>query len=295
MRNPQVIIFGEVLLDYFPDGNIVLGGAPFNVAWHLQAFGVSPLFISRIGNDTYGEIIRKAMEDWGMNLSGLQYDNVNPTGIVQVKFIDNEPYYDIVENSAYDFIDSFMLPHLPQNSLLYHGTLALRNSTSAKTLEKIKTDISPSIFLDVNLRSPWWNLNAIKSLLKQTLTLKLNEEELSLLVMEEKDINKAISYLFSTYPLNNIILTKGKAGAISFTKDNRSKQISPSQNATVIDTVGAGDAFCSILILGMIKNWDIFTTLTKAQEFASAIVGIQGATTNDKSFYRSFLTQWVSS
>lgn len=288
MTNPQVIIFGEVLFDCFPDGNVVLGGAPFNVAWHLQAFGVSPLFISRIGNDTYGEMIKKAMEDWGMNLSGLQSDQVNPTGIVQVKFIDHEPYYDIVENSAYDFIDFSMLPPLPQNSILYHGTLALRNSTSAKTLGKIKTDISPSIFLDVNLRSPWWNLSIIKSLLKQTSSLKLNEEELSLLVTEEKDINKAISSLFSTYPLNNIILTKGKAGAISFTKDNISTQISPSQNTSVIDTVGAGDAFCSVLILGMVKNWDISTTLTKAQEFASAIVGIQGATTNDKSFYASF-------
>lgn len=286
--NPQIIIFGEVLFDCFPDGNVVLGGAPFNVAWHLQAFGVSPLFISRIGDDTYGEIIKQAMGDWGMNLSGLQFDQVNPTGIVQVKFIDHEPRYDIVENSAYDFIDFSMLPPLPQNSILYHGTLALRNSTSAKTLEKIKTDISPSIFLDVNLRSPWWNLNIIKSLLKQTSSLKLNEEELSLLVTEEKDINKAISSLFSTYPLNNIILTKGKAGAISFTKDNISVQVSPSQNTSVIDTVGAGDAFCSVLILGMLKNWDISTTLTKAQEFASAIVGIQGATINDKSFYASF-------
>ncbi len=28
----QLCIFGEVLLDHFPDGKRVLGGAPFNVA-----------------------------------------------------------------------------------------------------------------------------------------------------------------------------------------------------------------------------------------------------------------------
>ncbi|MBL1208705.1 carbohydrate kinase [Geminocystis sp. GBBB08] len=289
MNNPQIIIFGEVLFDCFPDGNLVLGGAPFNVAWHLQAFGVSPLFISRIGNDAYGKIIKKAMEDWGMNITGLQEDKINPTGMVQVKLINNEPHYDILENSAYDFIDSSLIPNLPQHSILYHGTLALRNSTSAKTLEKIKTDISPSIFIDVNLRSPWWNLNRIKLLLKQASSLKLNQEELSFIVKEEKNINQAINHLFSTYPFNNIILTKGKAGAILFTRDNITHQISPSQNTTVIDTVGAGDAFCSVLILGMVKKWDILTTLIKAQKFASAIVGIQGATTNLKSFYASFL------
>ena len=37
-------VFGEVLFDVFPDGKQVLGGAPFNVAWHLQAFGIAPYF-----------------------------------------------------------------------------------------------------------------------------------------------------------------------------------------------------------------------------------------------------------
>ena len=44
-------IFGEVLFDCFPDGREVLGGAPFNVAWHLHAFGQSPVFVSRVGDD----------------------------------------------------------------------------------------------------------------------------------------------------------------------------------------------------------------------------------------------------
>ena len=49
--NAQPLVFGEVLWDCFPDGQQVLGGAPFNVAWHLHAFGISPLFVSRVGQD----------------------------------------------------------------------------------------------------------------------------------------------------------------------------------------------------------------------------------------------------
>ena len=45
------LIFGEVLFDVMPDRNRVLGGAPFNVAWHLEAFGLRPLMITRIGVD----------------------------------------------------------------------------------------------------------------------------------------------------------------------------------------------------------------------------------------------------
>ena len=45
------VIFGEVLYDCFPEGEVVPGGAPFNVAWHLQGFGQNPLFLSRVGSD----------------------------------------------------------------------------------------------------------------------------------------------------------------------------------------------------------------------------------------------------
>ena len=79
-----IAIFGEVLIDQFPDGHQVLGGAPFNVAWHLQAFGQAPCFISRIGNDSMGESIRQAMIDWGVSVENMQTDHYHPTCTVEV-------------------------------------------------------------------------------------------------------------------------------------------------------------------------------------------------------------------
>ena len=102
----QVCVFGEVLFDHFPDGSRVLGGAPFNVAWHLQAFGQSPAFISRIGNDPEGDTIRRAMQAWGMRTDSLQIDTKHPTGRVMVELVDGEPAYDIVRPSAWDAIEA---------------------------------------------------------------------------------------------------------------------------------------------------------------------------------------------
>ena len=99
-------IFGEVLFDHFPDGTRVLGGAPFNVAWHLQAFGRRPRFISRVGRDPEGEAVREAMRTWGMDTTGLQTDPRQPTGRVSVLFDDGEPSYDIVHPCAYDAIEA---------------------------------------------------------------------------------------------------------------------------------------------------------------------------------------------
>lgn len=292
MTNRSVIIFGEVLFDCFPDDNVILGGAPFNVAWHLQAFGLSPFFISRIGDDSYGVTIRETMENWGMNLTGLQLDLEHPTGTVQVNFVNSEPHYEIIENSAYDFIKFSSLPSLPKDSILYHGTLVLRSQACVETLQKIKADISPSIFLDVNLRTPWWNVKTVELLLKEISWLKLNEEELSLIVPQESNTENRINYLLSIFPVNYITLTQGKAGAISFQLNSDHQQITPSKTTEVIDTVGAGDAFSSVLILGIVQGWDTTKTLVRAQEFASAIVGIRGATIQDRSFYEYFLEKW---
>ena len=60
------VVIGEVLFDCFPDGSTVLGGAPFNVAWHLQAFGLRPLVVTRVGDDALGERVLTTMESWRM-------------------------------------------------------------------------------------------------------------------------------------------------------------------------------------------------------------------------------------
>ena len=105
MNQKCLCIFGEVLFDHFPDGKQVLGGAPFNVAWHLQAFTQPACFHSRIGIDAEGAQIKSAMEKWGMTTKYLQEDPERSTGMVNVMINNNEPAYDIVPHCAYDAIE----------------------------------------------------------------------------------------------------------------------------------------------------------------------------------------------
>ena len=109
-KQAGLFIFGEVLFDCFPGGEQILGGAPFNVAWHLQALGDRPLFISRIGEDAQGGQILQAMRQWGMETGAMQIDTTRPTGRVEVRITNNEPSYDIVADSAYDRISAADLP-----------------------------------------------------------------------------------------------------------------------------------------------------------------------------------------
>ena len=157
----RICIFGEVLFDHFPDGQAVLGGAPFNVAWHLQALNQSPFLISRVGEDEDGDRVRSAMQQWGMDTTGLQSDPKRATGQVRVSIIDGEPSYEIVEDCAYDAIEP---PGLENCDFLYHGSLAARCDKSADTLLQLRDTVPNKVFVDANLRQPWWRRERLEEL-----------------------------------------------------------------------------------------------------------------------------------
>lgn len=286
------LIFGEALFDCFPDGAEVLGGAPFNVAWHLAAFGLGPVFLSRVGEDALGERIDAAMHEQGMTTLGLQRDPEHATGTVQVSLAGGEPSYEILADRAYDQIDAAALPPLPQQALLYHGTLALRHSVSADALRMLRGRLNPAVFLDVNLRDPWWQRDMLVELLDGATWVKLNADELALIAPEGEDVETRAQRLCERYELEAVFATLGADGAFAVAADGAVSRVAPAGDIQVVDAVGAGDGFASVLILGLIRHWPVQQTLDRAQAFASAIVGQRGATVRDRGFYAPFLSDW---
>lgn len=292
MNNP-VCLFGEVLFDCFPDGREVLGGAPFNVAWHLQALGQSPLLVSGIGEDDSGRRIRRAMEDWGMDPAGLQEDPQHPTGRVAITLEQGEPSYEILADSAYDFVRAEALPQV-RPRLIYHGSLALRHPTSAAALERLKAMAEDAIWVvDVNLRAPWWQRHSVLEQLRGAHWVKLNRDELALLEAGGGDELAAAQDFRARHGLQGLVLTLGAEGAVAITEGAEPVRVRPPRvPSAVVDAVGAGDAFASVLILGLSRDWPLALTLERAQEFASELVRRRGATISDPALYQNLRQRW---
>lgn len=293
-NNTGPVIFGEVLFDCFPDGTEVLGGAPFNVAWNLHAFGLSPIFISRIGNDRRGLEVKEAMRRWGMDTGQIQIDNQRPTGTVRVLLDGHEPTFEISPQDAYGHIEKVKSGSFEKCPLLYHGSLALWNPQAVEVIESIKQQNRIPLFIDVNLRSPWWKRDRVLSLLNGASWVKLNEDELNLLVPINESLEEKAGIMLKEFQLKNVIVTRGKKGATIFLANGEQISIIPEPGISIVDTVGAGDAFSSVFILGIISKWPMNKTITHAQEFASAVVGRRGATVSDKAFYDRFIKRWTS-
>ena len=293
------MILGEVLFDIFPGNEAVLGGAPFNVAWHLKGFGLSPLLISRIGEDTRGEHILSTMQTWGMDTSGIQIDPAHPTGVVRVALEEGQPQFTILPNQAYDFVDADTALAILKGqrcSLLYHGTLIAREASQV-AVQALRQAI-PSAFVDLNLRFPWWEIERVRNLLQGARWVKMNGDELAAMAgpsqladLSESNVEATAHALCLELGWELLALTLGVEGAWLLTaeKTYRGKAVLVE---ALVDTVGAGDAFSAVTLLGLHRGWSLENTLSRALDFAAALCSIRGASPQEPGLYASYLAQW---
>jgi fructokinase len=293
------LVVGETLFDELPDGSRVLGGAPFNVAWHLQAFGMRPLLITRVGDDPAGDEVVEAMAGWGMDTAGVQRDAARPTGRVTVDLAGGEPCYHILDDQAYDFIDrdpALAAAAGAATSVLYHGTLVHRHRVSAGTVGALRAHSGAPVFIDVNLRDPWWKPAQVQAAVRRATWVKLNESELvrltGLTLASTGDERAAAAADFrAVNGLQAVIMTLGADGAL-IDDGGLTHAAAPPADIRVVDTVGAGDAFAAVSLLGISRRWQTAELLARALEFASAVCAVRGATTTDRRLYSVLLDSW---
>jgi fructokinase len=176
---------------------------------------------------------------------------------------------------------------------LYHGSLAARQPVSGKALQNLINRHQGKVFIDINLRQPWWNQTAVAELLKQADWLKLNHDELQQLQVAGDSLEAKMRLFIERYQLEVLVVTLGEQGAWAIDENGELLTVQPDSLQVVVDTVGAGDAFASVLLLGILKAWPLAVSLQRAQQFASALVGQRGATVSDLDFYQSFKAAWL--
>ena len=301
------VVFGEALVDDFVTEQIV-GGAPFNVARHLAAFMSPQLMITRIGNDRNGAVVHAEFERFAMSEAGLQIDKMEETGRVVVERGTRGHRFTILPGQAYDFINPEQALAALENvepGTVYFGTLAQRGPRSRDTLHALLDASNATRFLDLNLREGQFDERCVFHSLHAADLAKVNEEELQNLFgwyfdlrpsappMTAEAVRAACAALVQMFSLQGLIVTLGHRGSVYFGADG--EVIAHRDNPAppfVIDTVGAGDAFAAIFLLGRMRGWPLERTLARANEFAAAICSVPGAVPRDLAFYDKWESRW---
>ncbi|MEO6683151.1 MAG: carbohydrate kinase [Ginsengibacter sp.] len=264
----KVVCFGEVLWDILPSGPLP-GGAPMNVAYHLQKLNTNIALITKIGNDQYGKDLVNMLAESGVAVK-YETDLKIPTGLVYAKEGPNhEMTYDIVFPSAWDFIEWQPEYEAIVSSADYFvfGSLTSRNEVSRDTLRRL-TGAAKKNVMDINIRPPHFERDQADFLLHRTDLLKMNLAELELVsgwFNQKGNATDRIKFVQDHFKIDQIIVTKGGDGAM--VNDHGVIHEHPGYKVTVQDTIGSGDSFLAGFLSQLLKGESAETAL----DFASGI------------------------
>ena len=269
----KVLSFGEVLWDVYENSKYI-GGAPLNFAAHFKKCGGEARIITAVGCDSLGQETISAIKALGI---GTDYITISEkhTGRCLVKLDENQvPSYNLLDDVAYDFIQKPDF-NAEKFDVLYFGTLAMRNEHNRDTLKQIiDENVSAEVFVDMNIRPPFYGVDVVKFACKNATILKISDEELPVVLkflnFKEESLEKTISKIAETFDnLKLIIITRGGEDSTVFDCVSKKVHNRSAEKVQVVSTVGAGDSFSASFLAKYMETKDI----PKALDFSAKISG----------------------
>lgn len=273
----KLLSFGEVLWDIYPDKKC-LGGAPLNFVSHFVRQGGEGYIISAVGNDKLGALTQNSIEELGVSTRYLTVIEDKITGRCEVTLDENcHPKYDLADDVAYDYISVDRLLG-KEFDILYFGTLALRREYNRSSLNKLLADCNfKEVFVDVNLRAPFYSKEVVRFVLENATVLKISDEELPMVCEligvsfeDYRSVAKTLSKWFNK--LRCVVITLGSNGAYAFDCIEKKEHFCKSEKVNVVSTVGAGDSFSAGFAYSHFCGDDIEKSLKFATKLAGFVV-----------------------
>ena len=261
MKTYDVVALGELLIDFAPHsvnegGYPVLsanpGGAPGNFLAALNMYGCKTAMIGKVGDDMFGRLLVRTLQDAGIETKGVVMDKNQFTTLAFVSL-------DKSGNRDFSFArkpgaDTCLTPDEINESLItdarvfHFGTLSLTNEPAASATRKaieLAKKHGLIISLDPNLRKPLWQNEAdakaaMEWSLRQADIVKISDEEIEFLwgLSPEAGGKK----LLNEYGVSLAYITLGPKGCYAVTASHSVTVNSPA-GIRVMDTTGAGDIF----------------------------------------------------
>jgi fructokinase len=308
-----IVGLGEALFDIFPDRQ-VLGGATLNAAIHAHALASGlprpgrGVVVSRVGQDEAGGRLLADLGQRGMTCDFVQTDPDHDTGKVYVgRDAAGATQFDIVADVAWDKLqyDPDMEQLAQRCEAVCFGTLAQRDGQARYTIHRFLDAAARAVRLcDVNLRPPFYDARILRRSLELANAVKLNEPELAVVTRllglagesggagasGGEAAEQQVRALLGTYRhLKLLALTRGPRGTVLYTPSagagtsggapGRYEQPPVSYPAAPgADAVGAGDACCAGLLVGLLLRWPLERTLTLANHAGAFVASQPGGT-----------------
>ena len=302
-RNYDVTALGELLIDFTENGtsaqgNPIMeanpGGAPCNVLAMLERLGKKTAFIGKVGKDMFGNQLKAAVEEVGIDTRALIMDEEVHTTLAFVHtYPDGDRDFSFYRNPGADMMLTMdeVPDDLIRDSRIFHfGTLSSTHEgvrEATRHAIEVAKEAGCIITFDPNLRPPLWkSLEDARVEIEYGLTkcdvLKISDNEVEFL-FDTTDYDKGAALIEEKYHIPLVLITMGKDGSRAY-YNGRRVECAPFLQEHTIETTGAGDTFCASILnyvlehgLKELTDENLMEMLTFANAGASLITTRKGA------------------
>ena len=267
------------ILKYIRDPSIISGGSAANTAVGFKSFGGTCSFIGQIGNDKFGDLFSKDLNNSGIFFKSKNFQSTDKTSKsiilvtpdaersmstflgASVRFNINSFDEKFIINSSMIYIEGYLFDQPEAKEAIYHccNLAKSQNKKVALTLSDLfcvdrhRTDFLNLIenYVDIIFA----NEHEIKSLYQSNLIQSINNIK------------------------NNVdfgAITLGSKGSIVF-ENKAEHSIDPIFIEELVDTTGAGDLFAAGFLFGFINKHSIEKCGQLGNKAASEIIKHIGA------------------
>lgn len=283
MNSPMIVVVGSTNTDmvikasHLPlPGETILGGTFFmsaggkgaNQAVAAARLGGSVLFIAKTGYDIFGKQSIELFEKEGIDISGIQRDHYQPSGVALITVDDKGENCIVVAPGANAALTPADIDEL--NEKIKGASLVLvQLETPVETVEHVAAIAFSKKIKFVLNPAPAAKLS--DELLKKISIITPNQKEAEMLtgikVADQASARKAADVLHSK-GIETVIITMGQQGAFVLHQDKYS--MISGHKVNVVDTTAAGDVFNGALVVALSEN----KTMEDAVAFACRAAAI---------------------
>ena len=278
IRSERMPNRGETLIgDAF---DMFTGGKGFNQATAAARLGTDVTLICRIGDDSFADLLRSAIENERIDSQFVKTDADGGTGLAMITVEPDGENSIIVVPGANMLLTPSDIDDAA-NSIAKADVLLLQLETpidaSVRAIEIAKAH-DTIIVLDPAPARP-----LPSSLLSQVDILKPNETEAA--VLSGRSVRtpeeciaaaKALHSQIATDGISAVVLTLGEQGVLIYTPTQTTHI--PAIAVDAVDTTGAGDAFSGALATALAEGKELGEAVTFANAAGAAAVTVLGAT-----------------
>jgi fructokinase len=294
ISNIKYLILGEAVVDLISTkivnsledaGNFqkFAGGEASNLAMNLSRMGFQVSLGACVGKDNFGVFLRNQFAEAGIDLSFLQATSEVPTTTVSIARQTNTPDFIVYRGAdRYLNLTDELVSSIPEYSVVHTSAFALSQDPSRSTIYQLlqvayQADIL--ISLDPNFHPAIWPdladyLGFLKEILQLVTVTKPSLDDSNRIFGSGL---KPVEYLelFLELGPSIVALTMGSQGTLLGTSAGDRVHIHANP-VPVKDITGAGDAFWSGLLTGLLQGMPAIEAAKLGQSIAEYKIGILG-------------------